>query len=87
MPPLDKKEPHDKNENKEKEGKEAPLDLNYSIEELESDQQEADKSGKSFLIKKNIIMAGRHRTAGNKTLELLGARIMRVITAHGRTSP
>ena len=73
MPPLNEKEPHDKNKNKEKEGKEAPLDLNYNIKKLESDQQEADKSGKSFLIKKNIIMAGRHRTVRNKVLKLLDA--------------
>ena len=73
MSPLNKEEPHDKNKNEKKEGKEAPLNLNYSIKELEFDQQEADKSGESFLIKKNVIMTGRHRTVKNKVLELLGA--------------
>ena len=38
VPPPNKKKPHDKNENKEKEGKEAPLNLNRNIKELESDQ-------------------------------------------------
>ena len=37
VPPLNEKEPHDKNKNKEKEGKEAPLNLNYNIKELEFD--------------------------------------------------
>ena len=87
MPPLNKEEPHNKNKNKEEEGEEAPLNLNYNIKELEFDQQEANKSGKSFLIKKGVIMAGRHRTTRNKVLELLGARIMRAMAAHRRTSP
>ena len=71
MPPLDEEEPHDKNKNKKKEEKKAPLDLDYNIEELESDQQEANKSGKSFLMKKNVVIIGRHCTAGNEILELL----------------
>ena len=87
VPPPDEEEPHDKNENKKKEGKEAPLDLNYSIKELESDQQEADKSGESFLIKKSAVVAGRHRIAGSGVLELLGARITRAMAARGRISP
>ena len=85
MPPPDEKKPHDKNKNKEEEGEEAPLDLNYSIEELESDQQEVDKSGESFLMKRNAVMAGRHCIVGNRALELSGVWIMRVITARGRT--
>ena len=70
MPPPDEEEPHDKNKDKEEEGEKAPLNLNYNIEKLEFDQQEANKSGESFLIKKNAIMANRHRTIRNKILEL-----------------
>ena len=73
VPPPDEEEPHNKNKNKKKEKEEAPLNLNYNIEELESDQQEANKSGESFLIKGGIVIAGRHRTARNGILELLGA--------------
>ena len=73
MPPPDEKEPHDKNKNKEKKGEEAPLDLDHNIKELESDQQETDKSDKSFLMEKGAIMASRHRTAGSGALKLLGA--------------
>ena len=87
VPPPDEEKPHDEDEDKEKEGEEAPLNLNYSIKELESDQQEADKSGESFLIEKDTIVAGRHRTARNKILELLDARITRAMAAHGRIGP
>ena len=87
MPPLEKKDQKKKKKNKKKKGKEAPLNLDYNIEELESDQQETDKSGKSFLIKRGVIMAGRHRIARNKTLELSGARIIKAMAARGRTSP
>ena len=72
MPPPDEEEPHDKNENKKEEKEKAPLDLNYSIKKLKSDQQEADKSGESFLIKENAVVAGRHRTARNGALKLSG---------------
>ena len=87
VPPLNKKEPHDEDKNEEKKWEKAPLNLNYNIKELESDQQEANKSGKSFLIKGGAVMAGWHRTTRNGVLELSGARIIRVITTHGRTGP
>ena len=87
MPPPNEEEPHDEDEDKKKKGEEAPLDLNYNIEELESDQQEADKSGESFLIKRNAVMAGRHRIVGSGALELLSARITRAMAACGRTGP
>ena len=87
VPPPDEEEPHDKNENKEKKGKEAPLDLDYNIKELKSDQQEADKSNKSFLIEKNAVMASRHRTIRNRVLKLSGARIIKAMAAHRRISP
>ena len=87
MFPPDKKEPHNKNKNKKKEGKEAPLNLNYSIKELKSDQQEANKSNKSFLIKKGAVITGRHRTTKNKILELLGARITRAMAAYKYIGP
>ena len=84
VPPPNEEEPHDEDENEKKEREEAPLNLNYNIEELEFDQQKADKSGKSFLMERDIVVAGRHRTIRNKILELSGAQIMRVITAHRR---
>ena len=87
MPPPDEEEPHDENKDEEKEREEAPLDLNHSIEELESDQQEVNKSDKSFLIKKGTIITGRHRTVGNGALKLSGARITRAMAARGRTGP
>ena len=73
VPPLNKEEPHDKNKDEKKEKKKAPLDFNYNIKELESDQQEANKSNKSFLIKKSAVMAGRHRITRSEALKLLGA--------------
>ena len=87
MPPLDEEEPHDKNKNKKKEGEEAPLNFNRSIKELKFDQQEADKSNKSFLIKEGAVVAGQHRITGSGALELLGAQITRVMAARGRTGP
>ena len=87
VPPPDEEEPHDKNENKKKEGEEAPLNLDYNIKELESDQQEADKSGKSFLIEEGAVMADRHRTIRSEALKLLGVRIMRVMAIYKCTSP
>ena len=84
VPPPDEEEPHNKDKNEEEKGEEAPLDLNCNIKELESNQQEADKSGESFLIKKNVVMAGRYRTAGNGVLELSDTWIMRAMAAHGR---
>ena len=38
VPPSDEEEPHDKNKDKEEEREEAPLNLDYNIEELKSDQ-------------------------------------------------
>ena len=70
VPPPNEEEPHDKNENEEKKKKKAPLNLNYNIKELESDQQEANKSNKSFLMEGDAVMAGWHRTIGNRALEL-----------------
>ena len=87
MFPADEKEPHDENKNKKKERKEAPLNLDRNIEKLKFDQQEANKSGESFLMKKGAVIVGRYRTAGNKVLELLNARIIRVMAARGRTGP
>ena len=87
VPPPDEEEPHDEDEDEEEEGEEAPLDLDRSIEELESDQQEADKSGESFLMEGGAVVAGRHRTAGSGALELSGARITRAMAARGRTGP
>ena len=87
MPSPDEEEPHDKNKDEEEERKEAPLNLNHSIEELESDQQEADKSGESFLMEGGAVVAGRHRTTRNGVLELSGARITRAMAARGRTGP
>ena len=87
VPPPNEEELHDENENEEKKRKEAPLDLNYSIKELESDQQEANKSDKSFLIEKSAVMAGRYRTIRSEVLKLSSARITRVMAARGRTGP
>ena len=87
MPSLNKEEPYNKDKNKKKEREKAPLNLDYNIKELEFNQQEADKSNKSFLIKGGVIMAGQHCTARNKILELLGARIIRVMTAYRRIGP
>ena len=84
MPSLNKKKPHDKDKNKKKKRKEAPLNLDYNIKELEFDQQEANKSNKSFLMEGGAVIANRHRTARNEVLELSGTRITRVITARGR---
>ena len=71
VPSLDEEESHDKNKDEEKKEKEAPLDLNYNIKELKSDQQEVDKSGENFLMEKSAVVAGRHRTARSGVLKLL----------------